>query len=523
MKKNLPVTNRELDYPAHYNILSTTDLKGAITYINQEFVEVSGFETDELLGRNHNMVRHPDMPPAAFENLWQTIKGGESWMGLVKNRCKNGDHYWVDAYVTPIQEDGRTQEYQSVRVQPDRKAVARAEKVYPSLMEGNTPAALKAPRLSLHLKLLLGSLLGFTPLMGWSLYQGVETGTLVALVLSLLCCGGLLYGLTGSLRQLSAEARKRYHNPLMQYLYTGRRDEVGEVQVAMKKMEAELRAVVARVKDSSEQVQVTADDAMADMRANAEGARRQQDELHQVATAMDEMSSTIEDVAGHVQATAEAANEAHEAAVTGRTDVDHSFQSIRELVAEVEDATRRIQELDRHSASIESVLDVIKLVAEQTNLLALNAAIEAARAGDAGRGFAVVADEVRTLAQRTQQSTEEIAQQIHGLQEGVRESVTAMQRSQSISQSSIKDMERTGEVFDRITEAVARISEMGLQVASATEQQSAVAGEISRNVNQVNDLSIGNLEGSKRALQISERFNEQTGQQQRLIRQFMRG
>ncbi|MEH6472209.1 MAG: PAS domain-containing methyl-accepting chemotaxis protein [Halopseudomonas sp.] len=522
MKKNLPVTQRELDYPSNYNILSTTDLKGAVTYINQHFVEVSGFNSDELLGKNHNMVRHPDMPPVAFKDLWSTIQGGHSWMGMVKNRCKNGDYYWVDAYVTPIKENGATKEYQSVRIKPDQDAVKRADKVYPGLMNDSLPGVMKWPQLPLHLKMIVGAIVGFLPLIGWSIFQDQAAAMYAALAASVGLTVAIFYLLTARLRGLVSTAKQRYNNPLMQYIYTGSVDEIGAIEIAMKKMAAELRAVVSRVNDSSEQVQVAADSAMGDMRANAEGACRQQDELHQVATAVDEMSASIEDVSGHVQNTAQAANEAHEAAIKGRTDVNRSFESIHRLIDEVDKASHQIQELDRHSASIESVLDVIKSVADQTNLLALNAAIEAARAGEAGRGFAVVADEVRTLAQRTQESTQEIEQQIDSLQKGVKQSVIAMQQGHEISKSSVEDMERTGAVFDQITEAMSRISDMGLQVASATEEQSAVANEISQNVNQVNNLSKENLESSNRAVIASQGFLEQAQQQQELVRQFLK-
>lgn len=130
MKNNQPVSGVNKDFKVGVNLLSTTNLKGSITYTNPEFTEISGFNEDELKGKNHNIVRHPDMPPAAFENLWTDIKAGKPWMGIVKNRCKNGDHYWVDAYVMPIQQNGVTVEYQSVRFKPKPGAVERATQLY---------------------------------------------------------------------------------------------------------------------------------------------------------------------------------------------------------------------------------------------------------------------------------------------------------------------------------------------------------------------------------------------------------
>jgi aerotaxis receptor len=141
MKKNYPVTQKENDYNDRITIISTTDTKGIITYVNQDFVEVSGFSEEELLGKNHNIVRHPDMPPVAFQDLWDTVKTGRSWRGIVKNRCKNGDHYWVDAYVTPVYEQERLVGYQSVRVKPKRKEIEQAEALYAKLWEGKVKKA----------------------------------------------------------------------------------------------------------------------------------------------------------------------------------------------------------------------------------------------------------------------------------------------------------------------------------------------------------------------------------------------
>ena len=136
MKKNLPITDNEVTFDARAAITSTTDLKGALTYINQDFLEISGFSSDELLGKNHNIVRHPDMPSAAFEDLWATIKSGKSWMGLVKNRCKNGDYYWVDAFVTPLKKNGEVVGYESTRFKSSDSLTKRAKDVYEKFNAG---------------------------------------------------------------------------------------------------------------------------------------------------------------------------------------------------------------------------------------------------------------------------------------------------------------------------------------------------------------------------------------------------
>jgi len=136
MRNNQPVTQREIELKEDDFLVSRTDTKGRITYANPAFIDISGFEHAELIGAPHNLIRHPDMPPAAFENLWQTVKAGETWRGLVKNRCKNGDHYWVNASVTPIVEDGQVVGYTSVRVQASRKAIAQAEQAYTEIREG---------------------------------------------------------------------------------------------------------------------------------------------------------------------------------------------------------------------------------------------------------------------------------------------------------------------------------------------------------------------------------------------------
>ncbi|MFZ2389714.1 MAG: PAS domain-containing protein, partial [Polaromonas sp.] len=135
MRNNHPVTQREFDYPDDATLMSTTDIQSHIVYANAAFIAVSGFDRDEIIGQPHNTVRHPDMPPEAFADMWATLKGGESWTGLVKNRRKNGDHYWVRANATPVQRNGRVTGYMSVRTKPTRDEIATAERLYRDLRE----------------------------------------------------------------------------------------------------------------------------------------------------------------------------------------------------------------------------------------------------------------------------------------------------------------------------------------------------------------------------------------------------
>ena len=129
MRRNLPVTQIERTFPAEQKLISSTDLKGIIRHCNDAFEAISGYSRAELIGQPHNIVRHPDMPPAAYKNMWDHLKAGRPWMGVVKNRCKNGDYYWVHAYVTPVAENGVVVGYESVRVKPHASDVARAARL----------------------------------------------------------------------------------------------------------------------------------------------------------------------------------------------------------------------------------------------------------------------------------------------------------------------------------------------------------------------------------------------------------
>ena len=522
MKKNLPVTGVEKKFPADYSILSTTDLKGITTYVNGDFCQVAEFTPEELLQKNHNVVRHPDMPPAAFDNLWTTIKAGSPWMGIVKNRTKTGNHYWVDAYVTPIKDGQQIIEYQSVRFVPERDQIARAEKAYEAISQGKTPSALSRPAVPLWVRMLLATLFGFSPLVGYTLWQGTGAISAALLAVSMMLTAFLQYALTHRLRVLSDWAKSIFDNPLMKHIYTGTMDELSQIELAVKMTRSELRSIVGRIKDSSLQIQTAADETNSLMKATSDSMQHQQGEILQLASAVEEMTASFQEVARSCENSSNQAERAQQITRSSQDIANNAISSNDALKREMERSTKIISDLAQQSQNIGSVLDVIKSIAEQTNLLALNAAIEAARAGEQGRGFAVVADEVRTLAQRTQQSTEEIEAMIGKLQTGTQQAVAAMESSRRLADNSVECITRTSESLNEISDVVHTIADMSIQIASATEEQSCVADEVSKNINNISSQASNTAQNAQRAQQLTNNFAAQARRQKSLVEQFLR-
>jgi methyl-accepting chemotaxis protein len=298
------------------------------------------------------------------------------------------------------------------------------------------------------------------------------------------------------------------------------RDELGTVTTQMSLMIEKMNALVAQVISAATQIGSSADQTAATMNQSNSGIRQQNSEIDQVATAMEEMSATVQEVARNAAAAADAAERANTASSNGNRVVGEVGNSIQSLSREVDQATTIIRELESESENIGTVLDVIRDIAEQTNLLALNAAIEAARAGEQGRGFAVVADEVRTLASRTQQSTEEIHTMIDRLQHGARNAVSAMQSGQEKSEQSVGKSGEAHNALQSIESAVGEINDMNVQIASAAEQQSAVAEEISRNVIAIRDISTQTAAGLEQTVAASQALLQVARQLQSLVSEF---
>ncbi len=298
------------------------------------------------------------------------------------------------------------------------------------------------------------------------------------------------------------------------------RDELGQMCDAFNRFVGKIREIVGPVSESTQQL-ADASGRMSQITAETrEGVRRQQQETEQVATAMNEMTATAQDMSGNAGSAAEAAENADRAAHEGSEVVRQTVESINRLAGAVEHTAAALFKLDEDSQNIGTVLDVIRGVAEQTNLLALNAAIEAARAGEQGRGFAVVADEVRTLAQRTQESTEEIQTMIERLQTGTRKAVEAMSDGRDQAQDSVEQADRAGDSLQAITQAVDTIREMNGHIAQASNQQEQVAEEINRNIANITRVAEQTADGTGELQAASEQLAALSRQLEGLVGHF---
>ncbi|BBP69715.1 methyl-accepting chemotaxis protein [Pseudomonas sp. Seg1] len=285
------------------------------------------------------------------------------------------------------------------------------------------------------------------------------------------------------------------------------KDEPARLLHALKSMQHNLRETIRQISESSSQLASASEELSCVTEDATRGLHQQSLEIEQAATAVNQMTAAVEEVASNAVATSEASRESDRIAQHGREQVQQTVSSIEFLAEDVTSNASQVEDLAQKVHGISKVLDVIRSIAEQTNLLALNAAIEAARAGDAGRGFAVVADEVRALAHRTQQSTQEIEQMIGGIQQGTDSAVSSMQQSNVRARSTLELAKAAGTALEEIASAFTLINERNLVIASASEEQAAVAREVDRNLMNIRDLAMQTSAGANQTSAASQELS----------------
>lgn len=330
---------------------------------------------------------------------------------------------------------------------------------------------------------------------------------LCALVATLLLAWLLTRSITAPLGQALGVARTIAGGDLSQPIVVNGSDEPAQLLTALAAMQAQLRATLHGISESAQQLASAAEEMSSVMEQSTRGLQAQNDEIEQAATAVNEMSAAVDEVAGNAVSSAEASKASDEDSKHGHYQISETISSIQNLVDEVLGASNKAEGLAVQAQDISKVLDVIRGIAGQTNLLALNAAIEAARAGEAGRGFAVVADEVRSLAQRTQDSTEEIEQMITGIQQGTQGTVEALNSSAEHAGQTLQRANSAGSALEKITAAISQISERNLVIASAAEQQALVARDVDRSLVNIRDLSTQTAAGATQTSAASQELS----------------
>jgi len=485
MRVNLPVSQLNYDFPGDELLVSVTNIKGEITHCNPAFVRVSGYSYEELIEQPHNLIRHPDMPAAAFKDMWRTIAHGYPWTALVKNRRKNGDHYWVRANVTPIMEGGRPRGYLSVRTKPRPDEIEAAEALY-ARMRAEADAGQETLRLrggelrrlglaglwdrrsdlglTARMALMLGGvgLAAMLPdLLGW---QGAAAwGTRLAALLA----GGsfVLWRFqqrcVAGLEQASGFAADIASCQLgtnMQHDYSG---PMGALMQRLQQIQINLRAVVGDVRTEMRGFATTAHEIAQGSFDLAQRTESQATSLQQTAASMEEISGTVAQTADTAQLMAHESDQSRQ--VAGKSGA--AIQEVGSAMEHIRGSSRRMGE----------IIGVIESIAFQTNLLALNAAVEAARAGEQGRGFAVVAGEVRALAQRSASAAKEISGLINRTVDGINDGNARM--------------DAAGRTIDGMVDAVGRVSDLVHQISIATREQSVGIAQVNDAVAQLDSVT----------------------------------
>ena len=513
MKNNQPVTQNENRLSENCHLVSSTDAKGKITHCNQNFVQISGFSEEELLGSAHNIVRHPDMPQAAFAGMWEKLKQGKHWQGLVKNRCKNGDYYWVDAYVTPVLKNGNIQGYESVRIAPAQEQIRRAEQVYSNLNKGKSAL----PRVAW----LKGTILSIVP---WA----------VAITLALLASPSpvipalIIAGLAGlSLARdknrnklLQSIAHDIMHDPVAAYIYSGKTGIQGELLFARHAQRRRLQTALVRISDNMDTLSNLTQDARRLSDNNLTQVQRQNEETDQLTEFSRQISDSADEVLQNTGHTHEIADEARNKVSEGHDLVAKTSERIRNLAQELQVTSEAVTALAGETESIKAFLDAIRDIAEQTNLLALNAAIEAARAGEQGRGFAVVADEVRNLAVRTQESTEEINNIITRLSAEADAAVQTMSKGNESADDCMEHAAQADTSLSAIQENIDAICSAAESSSTAIRQQTDTVLEIEKGLRRLSEVASDVRQSSEDNSRASEKLSHLMEEQESIVERF---
>ncbi|EHN8906001.1 PAS domain-containing protein [Enterobacter asburiae] len=490
------VTQNEYPLDDDTTLMSTTDVHSYITHANDTFVQVSGYQLDELTGQPHNMVRHPDMPKAAFADMWYTLQQGEPWSGIVKNRRKNGDHYWVRANAVPMVRQGLVTGYMSIRTKATAEEIAAVEPLYRALNDGSYMKRIhkglvvgkgwlgKLPAMPLRWRVRSVMAALFAVLAATLIATSAGWMPLAAAALVMLL-GTLLFEqqIVRPVENVARQALKVATGERNSVQHLNRSDElgltlraVGQLGLMCRWLINDVSSQVVSVRDGSDRL--------------AQGNEDLNDRTRQTVANVQQTVATMNQMAASVQSNSETAAEVDKlsvAASSAATKGGNAMQTVVKTMDDIADSTQRIG----------SITSLINDIAFQTNILALNAAVEAARAGEQGKGFAVVAGEVRHLASRSASAANDIRKLIDA--------------SASKVQSGSEQVHAAGRTMDDIVEQVKNVTQLIAQISHATSEQATGLSELTRAVAELDSITQKNADLVEESAHISAMVKHRAG------------
>ncbi|UOG34275.1 methyl-accepting chemotaxis protein [Leptospira noguchii] len=502
MRKNLPITNQEIKVPINSVLISRTDTKGKMSYVSQDFANISGFSEEEMLGEPHNLIRHPDVPSEIFQEMWETIKNGNPWSGIIKNRAKSGDYYWVDATVTPVMSEGVISGYMSVRKKATQDQIQRAEVLFYQLkntksflwkLKESTQVLFK--KLGLSGKIIVYSLLVFVPLL-FANFEWIRNGLIVLPLLGVLCGSiGILF-LINTILNYRKEIREIISiqkeivsgNFLMEIPEKKGSTEIFEIRSSLRVFVISIWGLLVQIKENFEKNQELYQYLSQSSEQFQSKTQNQAASVEETASASHELSSTLDEIVRsiHLQSTGLTAindgigkvNESIQNVSKSMDNLSFQTSSVKEKASQSEETFEKailaMNEIKEYSNGISNIIGIITSISEKTNLLSLNASIESARAGEAGKGFSVVAEEISKLASQTRNSIKDIVNLIDNTRKAVNLGAEKFQESLSI--------------VKQLTDYIGEVNSSATIVRASLFAQAEKLGEIRKNTDQVNQL-----------------------------------
>ena len=518
MEKQTPVVNREYVLSDSETILSKTDPKGNFIYVNLDCLRITGYSEQELLGKHQSIMRHPDMPKAISEDFWKTLSAGKTWVGIMKNRAKNGNFYWVETNAAPILENGKVIGYISIRVKPTRDQIKAADLAYRALNNGVTNIEIRQgkaverslfERFNLFKKLSLkarlfgsGGLLAALSLLSSALSWHAPASAAMApwaAGVALLCAALSLAfiplwwrAIVLPLQLARRDIERMSGGDLSGKIDADGCDELASVMQALRILQTSVKLLVGQIKEAADLVNHGADQIAtgnADLSARTES---QASSLEQTASSMEQLTSTVKQNANNAREANQLVLMTSTIAVKGGAAVGQVVQTM----GLIRDSSRKIVD----------IIGVIDGIAFQTNILALNAAVEAARAGEQGRGFAVVANEVRNLAQRSAGAAKEIKTLIGDSVEKV-----------NIGSKLVDD---AGHTMEEIVTSVKRAAGIMSEITVASHEQSAGIEQVNQAIIQIDQVTQQNAALVEQAATAAESMQEQAVKLAQLLSAF---